>query len=191
MTGTATIEEPAVKIAADKVVILDRDGTIVVDRGYLADPAGLEFEPAAPEGLRWLHRRGYRLIVISNQSGVGRGYFTTERLAAMNERLRAMIETAGAKLDGIYCCPHAPDAGCECRKPGQALMLRAASELGFDPRAAYVVGDKDSDIEFGHRAGARTILIDPHATGAQYAHRADAVVPNLLAAARTVIAGPP
>lgn len=190
MMRTATIEDSAVKTAADKVVILDRDGTIVVDRGYLDDPAGLEFEAAAPEGLRWLHRRGYRLIVISNQSGVGRGYFTDDRLTAMNARLRSMVEGAGARLEGIYCCPHAPDAACECRKPGQALMLRAASELGFDPRAAYVVGDKDSDIEFGRRAGARTILIDPRAGPAQSAHRADAVVPNLLAAARTVIAGP-
>ncbi len=176
--------------AADKVVILDRDGTIVVDRGYLHDPAGLEFEPTAPEGLRWLHHRGYRLIVVTNQSGVGRGYFPGERLAAMHQRLQRMIETAGAKLEAIYCCPHAPDEGCECRKPGQALMRRAASELGFDPRAAFVVGDRDSDIEFGRRAGARTILIDPRAAAAESSHRADAVVPNLLAAARTVIAGP-
>jgi D-glycero-D-manno-heptose 1,7-bisphosphate phosphatase len=172
---------------SDKVVILDRDGTIVIDRGYLADPAGLEFEPGAANGLRCLYSSGYRLVVISNQSGVGRGFFPLQRVVEMNARLRAMVEEIGAKLEEIYVCPHAPNAGCECRKPGLALMTRAASELCFDPARAVVIGDKQTDIEFGHRAGATTILIAAGNAAAEVAPtQPDYVAPNLLEAARVV-----
>jgi histidinol-phosphate phosphatase family protein len=126
----------------DKVVILDRDGTVVIERGYLDDPAGLEFEPGAADALRWLHARGYRLVVITNQSGVGRGLFPLDRVIAMNARLTAMVEDAGAKLAGIYFCPHAPDAGCACRKPALGLLSQAQAELKFDAKSAFVVGDK-------------------------------------------------
>src|ERR1700728_971595 len=143
----------------DKVVILDRDGTMVIDRGYLDDAAGLEFLPGAAEGLRSLHSQGYRLVVISNQSGVGRGLFPIERVYAMNARLERMAEEAGFALERIYFCPHAPDAGCDCRKPALRLMMQAAAEFGFDPGAAIVIGDQESDVEFGRRAGALTILI--------------------------------
>jgi D-glycero-D-manno-heptose 1,7-bisphosphate phosphatase len=171
-----------------KAAILDRDGTIVVDRGYLADPDGLEFLPCAAEGLCLLRSLGYRLVVITNQSGVGRGMFPLERIHAMNERLEHMIRAAGAHLDGIYWCPHAPDAHCGCRKPAQGLMTRASRELGFDPAAGVVIGDKGSDIEFGRRAGAATILIesgspDVREGGADHV-TPDAVAPDLVAAAR-------
>jgi D-glycero-D-manno-heptose 1,7-bisphosphate phosphatase len=143
----------------DKVVILDRDGTMVIDRGYLGDPAGLEFLPKAEEGLRSLYSQGYRLVVITNQSGVGRGLFPIERVYAMNARLERMVEEAGAKLERVYFCPHAPDAACACRKPALRLMTQAAADLGFDPISAIVIGDKESDMEFGRRAGALTMLI--------------------------------
>ncbi len=172
--------------AVDKVAILDRDGTIVVDRGYLGDPAGLEFEPGAAEGLNWLYSHGYRLVVITNQSGVGRGYFPAERLDAMNARLKVMVEEAGARLEGIYACPHAPDAGCACRKPALGLMTRAAADLGFDPASAVVLGDKESDIEFGRRAGARTVLIASNGPRPQFRIQPDLTAPNLLEAARAV-----
>jgi D-glycero-D-manno-heptose 1,7-bisphosphate phosphatase len=188
-----------------RVVMLDRDGTVVIDRGYLADPEGLEFEPDAAEALRVLHASGHRLVVVTNQSGVGRGYFPLERLHAMNDRLLAMVGAAGAMLEAIYYCPHAPEEGCDCRKPEQGLMRRASAELHFDPRTAVVIGDRDSDVEFGRRAGATTILLDPKALDPMNAtvgdalaqgdaarrglspardSRADLVVPNLLAAAR-------
>ncbi len=179
----------------NEVVILDRDGTIVVNHGYLADPAGLEFAPGAAQALQWLYSHGYRLVVISNQSGVGRGFFSLERLAAMNARLNAMVEGSGARLEAIYCCPHAPDAACACRKPAQGLMLRAASDLGFNPESAIVIGDKGSDVEFGRAAGAMTILIAPTAAvagGAVDANaetRPDLIAANLLEAARAVTSG--
>jgi D-glycero-D-manno-heptose 1,7-bisphosphate phosphatase len=174
--------------AADKVVILDRDGTMVIDRGYLSDPAGLEFEPGAAEGLKWLYSHGYRLVVITNQSGVGRGFFTLERLEAMNARLNIMVEEAGAKLEGIYYCPHAPNDGCDCRKPALGLLIRAASDLGFDPASAIMIGDKESDIEFGRRAGATTVLIAADASAADVRTQPDIIAPNLMEAARAVTA---
>lgn len=172
---------------SDKVVILDRDGTVVVDRGYLDDPAGLEFKPEAAAGLQFLYSHGYRLIVITNQSGVGRGFFTLECVEAMNARLKVMVEDAGARLEGIYFCPHAPGAACACRKPALGLLTQAASDLGFKPSSAIVIGDKESDIEFGRRAGAMTILIAADAQAPNVLTRADVVATNLIEAARAVV----
>jgi len=169
------------------MVVLDRDGTVVIDRGYLGDPDGLEFAPGAPEALRWLQGHGYRLVVITNQSGVGRGLFSLERLQAMNEKLSDMVVEAGARLEGIYACPHSPDECCACRKPALGLLLQAASDLQFNPADSVVIGDKESDIEFGRRAGAFTILIagghDP-----QVRMQPDIIAPNLIEAARAVTA---
>lgn len=163
-----------------KVVILDRDGTIVIDRHYLSDPAGLEFLQGAADGLRSLYESGHRLVVITNQSGVGRGLFSLERLQAMNARLREMVLESGARLEGIYFCPHRPEDGCDCRKPGTRLLLDAASELRFNPADAVVIGDKDSDIEFGYRAGALTMLVSQ---GELTKRAADYVVRDLREAA--------
>jgi D-glycero-D-manno-heptose 1,7-bisphosphate phosphatase len=97
-----------------------------------------------------------------------------------------MVQAAGAELAGIYACPHAPQEGCSCRKPEQALMQRASAELGFDPRDSVVIGDKNSDVEFGRRAGALSILLAAQNSEEARHTRADAVAPNLLAAARLV-----
>jgi D-glycero-D-manno-heptose 1,7-bisphosphate phosphatase len=140
-------------------VILDRDGTIVVDCGYLDDPARLRFLPGAAEGLRALHQQGHPLIVVSNQSGVARGLFTLARLHEINQRFTAMVEGAGAHLAGLYYCPHGPAEGCECRKPNTRLVREAAAALNFTPADAVVIGDKSSDIELGRRLHATTILI--------------------------------
>jgi D-glycero-D-manno-heptose 1,7-bisphosphate phosphatase len=176
-------------------VLLDRDGTIVIDRDYLADPAGLEFLPGAAEGLRRLHRGGYRLVVISNQSGVGRGLFSLGRLQEINARLDEMVREAGAALAGIYCCPHCPEEGCSCRKPNIELVRQAALELHFEPSAAVVIGDRNSDIELGRRLHATTIRLQPApmagvASPAGYAN-ADYVAGNLLEAAQIIARLPP
>jgi D-glycero-D-manno-heptose 1,7-bisphosphate phosphatase len=169
-----------------RVVILDRDGTIVVDRSYLDDPDGLEFLPGAAEGLRALHEHGYRLVVITNQSGVGRGYISLRQLELIHDRLTEMVRLAGAQLDGIFFCPHTPSAGCSCRKPQLGLLMRAASELDFDPSTVVVVGDKESDIEFGHRVGAPTVLISNSATSATTATLPDFIAPDLAQAAQFI-----
>jgi D-glycero-D-manno-heptose 1,7-bisphosphate phosphatase len=149
--------------AALRPVVLDRDGTLVVDRDYLDDPAQLQFLPNAVAGLRLLREHGHRIVVVTNQSGVGRGRFTLARLEEIHRRLQSMLLAAGAAVDGIYYCPHRPEDRCECRKPRPALVLRAASELGFDPAAAVVIGDKSSDVELGRNLGATTMLVS--ATG--------------------------
>jgi D-glycero-D-manno-heptose 1,7-bisphosphate phosphatase len=170
------------------VVLLDRDGTIVVDHGYLDSAAGLEFLPGAAEGLRLLYAQGYRLIVITNQSGIGRGKFPIERLHEMNARLTAMVSEAGARLEGIYFFPPAPEENCDCRKPAPGLITQAAAELKFDPADAVVIGDKDSDIECGRRAGAATVLISPGKSVSRMGIKADAVAADLIGAACAIFA---
>jgi D-glycero-D-manno-heptose 1,7-bisphosphate phosphatase len=166
-----------------KVVVLDRDGTIVVDRHYLADPDALEFEPGADAGLRRMSEMGFRLVVITNQSGVARGFFSLARLAEIHQRLQQMLQSISVRLDGVYFCPHGPQAGCDCRKPGLGLMRQASEELGFDMSQAIVIGDKDSDVEFGRRAGALTMLIAKPGSGETSTTGADYVVGNLNDAA--------
>jgi D-glycero-D-manno-heptose 1,7-bisphosphate phosphatase len=172
---------PEKRAANPEVVILDRDGTIVIDRGYLGDPAGLEFLPGAAAGLRRMYEQGHRLVVITNQSGIGRGFFSEQRLEEIHARFEQMVREAGARIERIYYCPHAPDSGCECRKPGTALLLQAAQELGFVPGECIVIGDKASDVALGRAVGARTVYIRGDAPVA--ASDADFVADNLMEAA--------
>lgn len=175
---------------ADRVVVLDRDGTIVVDRGYLSHPDGLELMPTAGEALRWLWERDYRLIVVTNQSGIGRGMISFDQMEAMNARLHTLVEGVGAKISKIYYCPHVPADKCRCRKPNIGLMQQAAAELNFNPRDAVVVGDRLSDVEFGRRAGARSILISPTPLPWDGADKSpwSGTAPTLLDAARLITA---
>jgi D-glycero-D-manno-heptose 1,7-bisphosphate phosphatase len=163
-----------------RFVLLDRDGTINVERNYLDTAEGVELLPGAVEGLRALRALGLGLVVITNQSGLGRGLFSLGTLQAIHARLEALLEEAGVRLDGIYWCPHVPDDGCRCRKPRPGLVHRAARDLGFDPARAFVIGDKRADIELGRGIGATTILVT---TGYGAAERLDpAVQPDAVAA---------
>jgi D-glycero-D-manno-heptose 1,7-bisphosphate phosphatase len=171
--------------APRSAVILDRDGTIVVDRGYLDDPAQLCFLPGAVAGLRLWHERGHPLIVVSNQSGVGRGRLTLARAEQINESFLHMVEQAGARIDGIYYCPHRPDEDCACRKPKTRLVMEAAEKLGFDPARSIVIGDKSTDIELGRRLGAVTMLVSANGRASDGAWvEPDFVVGDLLEAAQ-------
>jgi len=175
----------AIKAPMAPVVILDRDGTVVVDRHYLGDPQGLEFMPGAVTGLRKLHAMGCKLIIITNQSGIGRGILTLEQVERVNAGLGMMMDTIGAPLIATYFCPHAPDAKCDCRKPSPGLLLQAAKDHHFDPATCVVIGDKGSDIELGKRVKAFTILVDGEHADAK-ASDPDAVVNDLNAAAAVV-----
>ncbi len=137
----------------------DRDGTLIVERGYLSDPADVELVPGAAEALRELRAGGYALVVVSNQSGVGRGYFTAGDVHAAMARLREVLRAEGVELDAIYFCPHAPEAGCACRKPGTALLERASEDLVLDLTRSVMTGDKRIDAECGQRAGGRGLLL--------------------------------
>jgi D-glycero-D-manno-heptose 1,7-bisphosphate phosphatase len=171
------------------VVALDRDGTLNVERHYLADPAQVELVAGAAEGLRHLRELGLELLVITNQSGLGRGYFTEQTLVRIHDRLRECLSAEGVELSGIYVCPHVPADGCRCRKPGTALLERAARERAFDPRQAFVIGDKASDVEMGRRAGSTTVLVRT-GYGADVAASGDVdvdfIVEDLREAARVI-----
>ena len=140
-------------------VFADRDGTLVIERGYLSDPADLELLPGVPEGIHDLHAGGFAVVVISNQSGVGRGFFPLSRVYEAMARLRHVLRARGAELDAIYFCPHRPEAGCDCRKPGIGLLLRAADDLQLSLASSVFVGDKLLDVQTGHNAGCRAVLV--------------------------------
>jgi D-glycero-D-manno-heptose 1,7-bisphosphate phosphatase len=172
-----------------RFVVLDRDGTIIVEREYLSDPRGVELLPGAVAGLRHLRSLGLRLVVVTNQSGVGRGYFDEAQLERINARMLDLLATEGVHLDGLYYCPHMPEDRCTCRKPQPGLLLRAAEDFEFDPPTSFVVGDKVADIELGRRVGATTLLVRT-GYGVQVESdrsvSADHVVDDLEAAARVI-----
>jgi len=144
---------------AQRFVILDRDGTIIEERHYLSDPDQVELIPGVREGLRQLSDMGLGLVVVSNQSGVGRGFFDRTQVDLVNERMCALLGEEGIFLQGIYYCPHVPEEHCRCRKPESGFVEQAAEELGFDPQEGFVIGDKACDVELGHRIGATTFWI--------------------------------
>jgi D-glycero-D-manno-heptose 1,7-bisphosphate phosphatase len=161
-----------------RFVLLDRDGTINVERHYLSDPEQIALLPGAAEGLAALKGLGLGLIVVTNQSGVGRGMFDQNRLNEIHDRLRALLRAAGAEIDGIVCCPHRPDEACSCRKPLPGLIEQAAREYEFEPAASFVIGDKPCDVDLGHAVGATTLLVRT-GYGSRYATDAN-VRPNYV-----------
>ena len=163
-----------------RFVVLDRDGTLVEERNYLSDPDELVLLPGAAGALRSLARAGLGLVVVTNQSAVGRGYFDRARLEEIHGRLKEMLAAEGASLDGIYSCPHVPEERCACRKPETALLETAAREHGFEASGSFVVGDQACDVELGKRVGATTILVRT-GYGAEVA-RASAPAPDHVAA---------
>lgn len=142
-----------------RYVVLDRDGTIIVERNYLSSPEQVELLPGAAEGMKRLAALGYGLVIVTNQSGIGRGYFTREALEQVHARMMELLAANGAAVEAIYVCPHAPDDECNCRKPKPALLEQAAADLGFTESDCIVVGDKPSDIDLGKAVGARTALV--------------------------------
>lgn len=175
---------------ARRFVLLDRDGTLNVERHYLADPDQLELLPGVVAGLRHLRAVGLGLLVLTNQSGVGRGYFDRAAVDRVHDRLREMLAVAGVPLDGIYVCPHGPDDGCACRKPAVGLAVAAAAEHGFDPAECFVVGDKAADVRLGRNLGATAVLVRTgygEATLRDEAVSADYVAADLLDAAGWIV----
>jgi D-glycero-D-manno-heptose 1,7-bisphosphate phosphatase len=142
-------------------VFLDRDGTIIEEREYLADPEGVTLLPGAAEALRVMSSAGYALVVVTNQSGIARGYFDDAAFRAVQHRMETLLAAENVRLDGVYMCPHHPaiTGACSCRKPGTALFRQAAAELGLDLVASIFAGDRLRDVLPAAELGGRGILV--------------------------------
>ena len=177
-------------------VFLDRDGTIVEDPGYLHEPGKVKLLPCTAVAIRLLNEAGFLVVVVSNQSGIARGLYTTADYAAVQRRLGELLMAHGARLDGSYFCPHHPQfpgtsgASCECRKPGLKLFRQAGEELDIDFARSWWVGDRLSDVQPARLLGGHGILV---ATGEGNLHQGQAraigvmVVADLAAAADEIL----
>jgi D-glycero-D-manno-heptose 1,7-bisphosphate phosphatase len=182
-------------VSGEGIVFLDKDGTLIEDLPYNVDPRRIRFAPGARRGVRMLAANGWRLAVVTNQSGVARGYATLDQVLALGPFLRERLAEEGAVLAGFYACPHLPDGRnafareCSCRKPAPGLIARAATELDVDTSASWFIGDTWMDVAAGRAAGCRTIVVGPEwrTTGTwPAARRPHAAVPDLLAAAEII-----
>ena len=152
-------------------VLFDRDGTLIRDVGYLRRADQIEILPRVPAALRLLRDGGFKLVVVTNQSAVARGWMSEDELAEIHGALAAALAQNGACLDAIYYCPHHPVEGgapyrqaCRCRKPNPGMIERACAELALDPAVSFVVGDQETDIELAQRIGATAFRIGASAT---------------------------
>ena len=161
-------------------VFLDRDGTINVEVGYLSTPDRLALLPGAAEGIARLNRTGFMVVVVTNQSGLARGFFDAATLEAIHARLEEMLAEHHAHVDAFYYCPHHPDDGCACRKPTPTMFQRAAAELGFDLGRSVLVGDTLTDIAPAAELGCRSVLVLT-GYGREHAQRLGAVRPDHVA----------
>lgn len=166
----------SLKAPARRAVFLDRDGTLIVDRHYIKDPAQVELVPHAADAVRRFNQAGIAVIVVSNQSGIARGLLTEAEYAAVRDRVDALLSAAGAFVAGHYHCPHHPDftGPCACRKPGVELFEQAVAAHALDASASYFVGDKLRDVSPATAFGGRGILVPSTDTAAGDIDRARA-----------------
>ena len=150
----------------ERAVFLDRDGTIIEDVGYLDDCSKIKFLPRVSEAIKLLNKSGFKVIIVTNQAGVARGYFTEDTVKEINRITQESLAEHGAVIDKIYYCPHHVEGtieeykkDCNWRKPNTGMIEEAARELGIDLNNSFIIGDKISDIEAGHRAGCKTIFL--------------------------------
>jgi len=186
---------------ANKAVFVDRDKTIIEDPGYISDPQAVKLLPGVELAIKSLHQAGYKVVVVTNQSGVARGLITEEALDAIHAEMRRQLRAKGVHLDGVYYCPYHPEGTVEqyakdsdLRKPRPGMLLKAAADLDIDLAASWMVGDSARDVEAGQRAGCRTIRVrvrpsKPDATSSEQDEnvQADFVVRNLVDAARVIL----
>jgi D-glycero-D-manno-heptose 1,7-bisphosphate phosphatase len=168
---------------------VDRDGTLIEDRGFVHRREDYMPLPGAIEGLRLLQQNGFGVAIVTNQSGIARGYYTDQDFLGLQRHLFEDFAKQGVRIEGSYHCPHLPEEGCPCRKPGIGLLLRAVEELGADLESSFVIGDKPADMEMAHRAGCRPVYV---LTGEGERLRSELppnvdVVDNLLAAAHRIL----
>ena len=144
---------------ASKAVFMDRDDTLAKDIPYCSDPDAFSVYPDVPGAIARLNKAGFLVIVITNQSGIGRGYFDVDTLNKVHGKMLSQIEEGGGHVDDIFFCPHTPDDHCSCRKPEIGMGLQAVEKYDIDVSQSYMIGDKDKDIEFGSRLGCRRSIM--------------------------------
>ena len=171
-----------------KAVFLDRDGVLIEQVAYLSRPEQAALIPGVVEALKLIHRHGDVAVVISNQSGVGRGYFSAADVDAVHERIQQLLGVQGERVDAFYYCPHAPDEKCMCRKPSPEMILRAAARFEIDVGSSLMLGDRMSDLECGVNAGCGSSVLVLTGYGAEQEPKARAagfaVARDMLAAVR-------
>ena len=140
-------------------VFLDRDGVIIKDKGFISEPDDVVLVDGAPEAIKKMSSMGLKIVVITNQSGIGRGFFSESDYHGVMMRLYALLGESCATIDAAYFCPHAPREGCDCRKPLPGLALRAAKDLDIELSRSFVIGDKRSDMGLARAIGAKGILV--------------------------------
>ena len=143
----------------NKAVFIDRDGTININVEYLDSPDDLQVYPGVADGIKLLRDNGFKIIVVTNQSGIARGHFSEGTLEKIHERMKNEFAKKGASVDGIYYCPHHPDDGCSCRKPNTGLLERAIKDFDIDVNDSFIIGDRMLDVEAGHKMGLKTVLV--------------------------------
>ena len=143
----------------NNAVFIDRDGTINVNVGYLDNPERFKMYPGVTEGIKLLKKNGFKIIVVTNQSGIGRGYFSIKTLEKINQKMKNELSGKGANVDAIYYCPHHPEDNCNCRKPRTGLLEAAIKEFNLDISLSYIIGDRMLDMEAGHKIGCKTVLV--------------------------------
>ena len=181
------------RIGADRgsrAVFLDRDGTLIVDKPYSSDPDGIELLGGVTEGLILLHEAGYRLIVVTNQSAIARGYYDEAALSRMHRRIDDLLCPSGVLISAYYFCPHHVEGidpslatPCHCRKPAPGMILRAARDWSIDLRVSWLVGDSFTDCQAAERAGCRSVLLGERDPSARYP-----AAPSFVVAAQRIIA---
>lgn len=175
-------------MSGKKAVFLDRDGVINVEKDYAHKIEDFEFLPGVFEAARVLSEKGYLLIVVTNQSGIGRGYYTADDFERLTEYMLQRFDEEGVQIAGVYHCPHAPDSDCECRKPLPGMFLSGVEDFGVDMQDSWVMGDKESDIEAALSAGIKnTILVRSGHKIDEQNTKAGYVVDGILDGARVVI----
>jgi histidinol-phosphate phosphatase family protein len=172
---------------ANRAVFIDRDGTMAKDVHYCRRPEDFELLPDTAKAIKLLNQHGFKVIVITNQSGIARGYFTEDMLAKIHDKMENELTKEGAWVDAIYYCPHHPDDNCDCRKPKPKLALQAAKEHNIELEGSFVVGDLQMDVNLGKAIGCKTILIGTAPPMNVEAAKPDIVVSDLLKAAQTIL----
>ena len=168
---------------ANRAVFLDRDGTMAKDVHYCSRPEDFELFPNTAKAIKLLNDHSFKVIVVTNQSGIARGYFSEEMLAQIHEKMSKELAKKGGRVDAIYYCPHHPEANCDCRKPKPKLILQAVRDFDIDLKHSFVVGDLQIDVDLGRAVGCKTILV----RGRDMSINPDAMVSDLVAAAWQIL----